>query len=257
MRFLRGGFSVLVGLLLLAPVELLAQNVSAGTAVHLTIGQRAVVQTLVNNTSQAWFDFQPRVGRSYCASVTFSQMSRFASGMTQGDPIVTIYQTDGTTVVASNDDIATEPDAVLQSRSCFIWPSTANQGYIKATQLSNVSNDFDVRIVESTMFCPWFFISGDYNAFSLIRNTTDSSVNYTVNWRNSSGAIVGTTTGVLAGNANTALNARSFVNAATTPNGSVEIVHDGSEDALKASTTTLSATTGLGFDAIFEQRRAQ
>lgn len=257
MPSLRRWFLVLTALLLLAPAELLAQNVSAATAAHLTIGQQAVVQKLVDNTSQGWFDMQPRAGRSYCASVTFSQMSVFQTGMTQGDPIVTVFQNDGTTVVATNDDIATEPDAVFQSRACFIWPSVANSGYIRATQLTNFANTYDVRIIETTMFCPWFFISGDYNAFTLIRNTTDSSVNYTVNWRNSSGAIVGTTSGSLAGNGNTAINARTFVNATTTPNGSVELVHNGSEDALKASTTTLSATTGLGFDALFEQRRSQ
>jgi hypothetical protein len=255
MRFLRRGF--LIGLLLLAPVELLAQNVSSGTAARLTIGQQAVVQTLANNTSQGWFDFQPRAGRSYCVSVTFSQMSVFQGGMTQGDPVVTVFQSDGTTVVATNDDIVTEPDANLQSRACFIWPAVGSSGFIRATQLSNAGNSYDVRIIETTMFCPWFFISGDYNAFTLIRNTTDSSVNFTVNWRNAAGAIVGTSGGTLAGNGNIAINARSFVNPVTAPNGSIEIVHDGSEDALKASTTTLSATTGLGFDALFEQRRSQ
>jgi hypothetical protein len=183
-------------------------------------------------------------------------MSKFGPGMTQGDPIVTVYQGDGTTVVSTNDDIGSEPDAFLQSRACFIWP-TGSTGYIKATQNTNSLNSYDVRIIETTMFCPWFFISGDYNAFTLIRNTTDSSVSFTVNWRNAAGAIVGTNSGSLAGNANTAINARTFVNPATAPNGSVEIVHNGSEDALKASTTTLSATTGLGFDALFEQRRSQ
>src|SRR5215467_11013248 len=122
MPFLRRSLLVLIAFLLLSPVQLLAQNVSAGTAVHLTIGQQAVVQNLANASSQAWFDFAPRVGRSYCASVTFSQMSQLQSGMTQGDPRVNVFQSDGTTVVATNDDIETEPDAVLQARACFIWP---------------------------------------------------------------------------------------------------------------------------------------
>src|SRR5262249_15315354 len=156
-----------------------------------------------------------------------------------------VFQGDGTTLVASNDDIATEPDALLQSRACFIWPNVGVSGFIEATQVTNSANTYDVRIIETTMFCPWFFIAGDYNAFTLIRNTTDTAVNYTINWRNSAGTIVGTSGGSIAGNGNAALNARTFVNPATTPNGSVEIVHDGSEDALKASTTTLSGTTGL------------
>src|SRR5262249_30204272 len=160
--------------LLLSPVQLLAQNVSAGTAVHLTIGQQAVVQDLANASSQAWFDFEPRVGRSYCVSVLFSQMSQLRAGMTQGDPRVNVYQSDGTTVLFSNDDIVTEPDAVLQSRACFIWPAAGGSpGYIQALQSDTHANTYDVRIIETTMFCPWFFIGGDYSAFSLIRNTTD------------------------------------------------------------------------------------
>lgn len=258
MQVFHRGLIVSIGLLVLAPVELLAQNISAATASRLTIGQQAVIQQLADNTSQGWFSIQPRAGRSYCASVTFSSQSRFLSGMTQGDPVVDVFLGDGTTLVSHNDDIATEPDAELQSRACFIWPAlSAGSGFIKATQLSTTSNTYDVRIIETTMFCPWFFISGDYNAFTLIRNTTDTSVNFTINWRNPAGAIVGTNSGSVPGNGNVAINARTFVNAATTSNGSVEIVHDGSEDALKASTTTLSATTGLSFDALFEQRRSQ
>src|SRR5262245_8936786 len=109
MPLLRRSLIVSIALLLLSPVQLLAQNVSAGTAAHLTIGQQAVVQDLANSGSQAWFDFQARPGRSYCASVTFSQMSQLRAGMTQGDPRVTVYQVDGTTVVAFNDDVDTEP----------------------------------------------------------------------------------------------------------------------------------------------------
>src|SRR5262249_40993693 len=130
-------------------------------------------------------------------------------------------------------------------------------GFIEATQSDITTNTYDVRIIETTMFCPWFFIAGDYNAFTLIRNTTDTAVNYTITWRDSSGTIVGTGSGAIARNGQPALNARTFVNPATTSSGSIEIAHDGSEDALKASTTTLSGTTGIGFDALFEQRRSQ
>lgn len=254
--FYSSGLFVSTSLLLLVPGELLAQNVSAGTAAHLTIGQKAVVQPLANNTSQGWFTVQPRAGRSYCASATFSHMSALLSGMTQGDPVVTVFQGDGTTVAAFNDDLATEPDAFLQSRTCGIWIA-GSSGYVRVTQNSNAPNAYDVRVVETTMFCPWFYIGGDYSAFTTIRNTTDSSVNLTVNWRNSAGTIVATFNGALAGNANGALDGRSFVNPAVVPSGSVEIAHDGSEDALKANTTTISGSTGISFDAPCEQRRPQ
>jgi len=254
-------------LLLLAPSEILAQvgtpNNTAGNlgaAARLTVGQQAVVQVLMNSGWQGWFVTTLRVGRSYCASVTTSQMSFLQSpvSMLPGNPVVAVFQGDAATVVASNNDTTSEPDSVFQARACFIWPTGASTtAFIEATQTNANQSFYDVRIIETTMFCPWFFIAGDYNAFTLIRNTTSAAVNFTVNWRDSTGAIVGTTAGAVAANGNVALNARDFVNHVTTVSGSIEIAHNGSEDALKASTTTLSPTTGLSFDAMFEQRRSQ
>jgi hypothetical protein len=246
---------VSIAVLLLSPVELLAQNSSPGAAFHLTVGQHDVVQNLANSSSQAWFDVELRPGRSYCASVLSSQQSLFGAGMTRGDPYVTVYQSDATTWVAYNDNTVTEPSSYLQSRTCFIWPGgIGTYGYIRVTQNTNSANTYDVGIIETTMFCPWFFIGGDYNAFTLIRNTTDSTVNAYIIWRDSTGAIAAWTNVAIAGNGNMALNAKSYVNSAVTSSGSVEITHDASDGALKASTTSLSGTTGIGFDALFETR---
>lgn len=236
------------GALYLIAGAALAQNTTAGTAARLTVGQPPVAFSLANNASQSWYEFTLRAGRSYCASLT-----TWDQELNQTDSVVDVFQSNGTTVIAHNDDIVTEPDAPLQSRACFISPvSTA---FVRATQLTNAPRVYQMRLVETTLFCPWFFIAGDYNAFSLIRNTTDSTVSVTVNWRNGAGAIVGTTSTSIPGNGNLALNANSFVNNATTSTGSIEIAHNGSEDALKAGTTTLSPTTGIGFDSLFEQRR--
>ncbi len=107
------------------------------------------------------------------------------------------------------------------------------------------------------MFCPWFFIAGDYNAFSLIRNASDVPASgVIVTWYGLNGAIAGTTTIAIPGNGTAILNARDFVNPASFSNGSVVISHIGSPQQLMGSTTTLSATTGLGFDALFEQHQA-
>lgn len=255
MRTLRRELFLFMGMLLLAPVELLAQNTSSATAAFLTIGQQAVVQPLANNTSEGWFVLFPRPGRSYCASITLSASSAFfTSGITPGDPAVFVLDTNSA-VVSTNDGNG-EPFGLSQARACFIWNSSLI-GYVVAVQNTNSPNIYDVRVIETTMFCPWFYIAGDYSAFTLIRNTTESPVSFTVKWRNPAGAIVGTFSGAVAGNGNTFLDARTFVNPATTPSGSIEIAHNGSEDALKASTTTLSGTTGLSFDAVFEQRRSQ
>jgi len=203
------------------------------------------------NTEEKWYVFKLRAGRSYCAEVTTGSQE-----LNLTDPIVAVFQSNGASVIASNDDTSTEPDSVTQSRACFVLPSAGSEvTYVRVTHLVNATRTHQMRLVETTMFCPWFFIAGDYNAFSLIRNTTDTPLNAVVNWRNGSGAIVGTTNVVIPGNGNVALNANTFVNNATTSTGSIEIAHNGSEDALKAGTTTISPTTGIGFDSLFEQRR--
>ncbi len=138
-------------------------------------------------------------------------------------------------------------------------PTVAQAGtnYIRLTPFSatTATQIVTLRVVETTLFCPWFFVAGDYNAFSLLRNTANSSRSITVTWRGLSGASAGTTTVTVPANGTVILNARDFVNPATFSNGSVEVAHAGSPEQIVGSTTTLSGTTGLGFDAMFEQRR--
>ncbi len=77
-----------------------------------------------------------------------------------------------------------------------------------------------------------------------------------VYWRNPAGAEIGTTSGTVAGNAALGINARNFIgNPAVNFNGTVEIAHTGSPQALVGQVTSLSATTGLGYDATLFQRQ--
>ena len=99
-----------------------------------------------------------------------------------------------------------------------------------------------------------FVSSGDYSAFTLIRNTTSSDLHYTVNWRDGAGSIVGTIRGTLAGNGSAFVNARDVAGALAAGHGTIEIAHDSSPDAVVATTTVLSATTGLSFDTVFAKR---
>jgi hypothetical protein len=112
----------------------------------------------------------------------------------------------------------------------------------------------EVKVSETTLFSNWFFIGGDYGAYTIIRNTTSSSVGYTVNWRDSAGTIRGTVSGTLAGDGSTFVNARDHVNALLFSSGTVEILTDTTPGAIVASTTVLSGTTGLSFDAPFSTR---
>lgn len=244
--------ALVLHLLLLGAPPAWGENTTPATSAHLTVGQPPVRVPIDGTTTERWYDVQLRIGRSYCVSVTTAD-----NETNPGDPAVTVFQSDGATQIASNDNIVTEPAALLQARACFIHPSGATtEAKIRVTHNDGaVSRTYFLRAVETTLFCPWFFIGEDYQAFSLLRNTTDASVSVTVTWRNLAGTVLATTTTTASANGTLALNARDFFGPEVSPNGSVEVAHNGSEEAIQGSTTTLSGTTGLAFDALFTQRR--
>jgi hypothetical protein len=89
----------------------------------------------------------------------------------------------------------------------------------------------------------------------MLRNTTSTTVSYTINWRNAAGTIAGTESGTLAANASTFFNARDVTGVLpSNASGTVEIAYTASPGAIAANTTVLSNTTGLSFDAPFSLR---
>ena len=106
-----------------------------------------------------------------------------------------------------------------------------------------------VRLIETTQFSSWFFQGGDYNSFVLLRNTTYTTINFVIRWFDPAGTEVATSgTQSVAPNGGVGLNSKTFVPAANI-NGTVAITHDGPPGGLVGQMTSLSATTGLGFDS--------
>jgi hypothetical protein len=168
--------------------------------------------------------------------------------------VVTVFAADGTTVVVLNDNAAGEPRGTGAARACWVAGADATVYATVATSAAPASPyTVTLRGVDTTLFCPWFFIGGDYNAFTILRNTTDAAVALTVRWRGLDGTVVGSFATTLAANGTLAVNGRQYVAGATS--GAIEVAHDGSPDAIQGSTTTLSGTLGVGFDAVFTQRR--
>ncbi len=253
-RFL--GFAA--GFLLVGTVLAQPANVSVATAANSQWGQHLITRADGTATPfQFWFRVQTVAGRSYC--VDTGNMEGEQYGDQSADTVLDVFQADGTTLIVHNDDLTNEPLAFHYSRACWI-PSVAQEGttYVKLTPAGVTTvADVTIRFAETTLYCPWFFVAGDYNAFSLIRNTSNTTLNgVVVTWRGLNGTAAGTTTVSIPANGTAVLNARDFVNPVTFPNGSIEIAHTGSLDQLGGSTTTLSGTTGLGFDALFTQRKA-
>lgn len=239
---------------LLSAVTAWADNTTAFGAYSIMPGGTPAEAFLDSTATERWYAFGVLDGRSYCAEtqggVHFdSDPSAFFI-----DTVLTIFHQNSTTTIVSNDDTDTEPFASTLSRTCFI-ANTTELAYIKVTRaFSTDSFAFRLRVTETTLYSNWFFLGGDYNAFTLVRNTSVTPLSYTINYRNSSGNIVGTRSGSLAGNGSVTISAQSFPNAVAAGSGTVEIVHDGSPDSIMATTTVLSPTTGLSFDTIFEKR---
>jgi hypothetical protein len=242
-------------MVLLVPHLALAQGTTSGTAQQdVFIGQTytAFIDDAAQN--QKWFRYELRAGRSYCVEAG-SHETGVNDANRLADPILTVYASNGTTVIITVDDTGQEPDSFRGARACFIANATSTF-FVRLTDFSAGTYNYQVRLVETTMWASWFFIGGDYNSFALIRNTTTASISYTITWRSPSGTIVGTTSGTVGANAALGLNARSFIaSPATNFNGTVELVHTASPEGLVGQVTSLSASTGLGYDSVFFQRR--
>jgi hypothetical protein len=230
-------------------------NTTPALAANVQWGQKAF--TLENGTnSQAWWDVTVVAGRSYCVE-TGNLETGPVFGDRSADTVLNVFREDTTTVLVHNDDIDfTEPRAPALSRACWI-PSVTEDNFVQLTPFNGTTASYvEVRFVETTLFCPWFFIAGDYNAFSLIKNTSFTNLNgVVVSWWGLNGTLAASTTVNIPANGTIVVNARDFVNPATFSNGSISIAHTGSPQQLVGSTTTLSGTTGLGFDAVFTQRQ--
>jgi hypothetical protein len=230
-----------------------ADNLTSGTA--YSIKPQAVPATgwVTTGTPARWYRFSAVAGRSYCADTQGG--INFDTTSTQFvDTTLDVYRSDGTTSLGSIDDDGQEPFGFFLSRVCWVAPASETN-YIKVgLEPDDTSLNYALKLTETTLFSNWFYTGADYSAYTIIRNTTSTTLSYTINWRNGSGAVVGTTSGTLAGNASTFIDARSIGSIGAGKNGTVEIVHNSSPGAIMATSTVLSATTGLSFDTFFTQR---
>ncbi len=241
--------------LLCVPNAALAQNTNAAASANAMLGQTLKFY-LPDAATERWYNYQLRPGRSYCVEAWTDLEYSYG----QSDTKIYVYKADATTLVASNDDIATEPDANLQSRACWIAaPTEGIVYYVKA--MSYAAGYFAGRLVETSLYCPWFYTAGDYDGYVLLRNTTSEAVTVTVTWRTPTGAIAsgngktGTYTGSIPSHGLALLTTKTYVSTLTTTSGSIEVAFAAAPGAITGSTTTLSGTTGISFDALFSERK--
>jgi len=195
--------------------------------------------TLAGAAAQNWSTIEAVAGRSYCAELAPAPDAQINALTT-----VSALRADALTPLASG-----------ARRACFI--ALANETVLfEATQTDSTARAHALNVTETTLWTNWFFLGGDYASYTLLRNTSNATVHATVTWRAETGVAAGTESITLAPGAVYFRNARDRTDASTVT-GSIEIAHDGEPDALVASQTTLSATTGLSFDTLARPRRSQ
>ena len=147
-------------------------NINAASAPAVMWGQKTT--STVSTGSQFWFKVQTTAGRSYCVEtgVFEGAVPTFGTFGDRGaDTVLEVFQFDGTLIVL-NDDSEHEPSGNRLSRACWVekqlGPPSAQ--FIDTVRLRpfglQPSTNVTLRFSETTLFCPWFFVAGDYNAFS-------------------------------------------------------------------------------------------
>jgi hypothetical protein len=235
-----------------------AQNIDPSTAVHLVVGQPPVRVTLPAATPNRFYDATVVMNRSYCAEATSSE-----SELNPTDPDLVVFRADGVTPIGTDTGQNTEPKSQTAARVCFISPVNGPI-YIRLSPVAGFENrEYSLRFVETTLWANWFFVGSDYSSYTLLRNTTDQPLTVTLRWRDAAGIQVASLLDLtLAANGVIYRDAREtgvmncgYPTVCSTAAGSVEIVHNGSPEAIVGSQTTLAVSTGLSFDTLLFQRR--
>jgi uncharacterized repeat protein (TIGR01451 family) len=197
-----------------------------------------------------WFRYRVSAGRSYCLEVDNGRPDTSVR-----DPFLSVYHADATTLVGSDDDIADEPGGGKLSRVCYIATASEDNLADVTPGASGTPGGIRVRVVETTLFCPWLgplFSGSGFESFILIKNTTGTTHGATVTLTGVGGTTLGTPqSGTVPGNGSYNLQV-----AAAPPTGfglsgvsaGVPIAHDGPPGSMIANVTTLNFGSGVSYD---------
>jgi hypothetical protein len=168
------------------------------------------------------------------------------------DPLLSVYQADGATSIGINDDITDEPGGPLLSRVCYI-AAASEDNLADVTAAGPTAGGFRVRVVDTTVFSPWFFAGSGFETFILIKNTTGTAHNVTVTLFSPAGTPATAPQSGIApadGSYNLQLSAPPPTGfGVSTAVGGVLIAHDGPPGSLVSSVLSMSFSSGASFEA--------
>lgn len=233
------------------PSRALADNNTLANAYTSMLGE--VRSDFVPTATASYFRYELTANRSYLAVCWYP----FEDGGGSDCPVDWRNASDAS--VSSGGDV--EPFVFASSNfigdADAVRPTVSGTYYVRADNVLGAGTTLHVMVVETTLFCPWYFINttSGYESYVEIKNNTSGFVNVAVRGYNGAGTLVGTTNVSLPAEGGTLVFVGSTFGI-TSGSGTLTIAHDGSPGAITANTTTLSTTTGLSFDAPFQPRMA-
>jgi len=248
-------------LLTLSAPASFADNLTIGTAANYVIGQGWVTTTAVISTGPGtggrYYKFGVVPGRSYCAETAMADF-----GNDDTDTGLGLYSS-AQFLIGFSDDAGTEPSDVGEggagfehgaSRICWIANVGETKGYLRLFDYASAV-DRRVRITDTSLWAPWFFSGSGFEAFILIKNTTNQSRTAVVTLYSTAGIPLGSASATIPANGslNYQVSAAPFALASAT--GTVQISHTAAPGGLVASVTSLSFASGVSFDVAASPRQ--
>jgi hypothetical protein len=131
---------------------------------------------------------------------------------------------------------------------CYIANVTEENLARVTAGASGTPGGFRVRVVDTTLFCPWFFSGSGFESFILIKNTTGTAHSASVRLSAAAGTTIASPqTGIVPANGSYNLQVSASPPTGfglSLASGGVSIAHDGPPGSLIVNVTSLSFSTG-------------
>ena len=249
----RSSVVLLLAALALLPAPAAADNTSCANAHFLFMGVARGVG--VSNAAPRYFKARVVAGRSY-SFYTWAPFQDAGDG--EANVQHTLFAdstctTLATTVVTSVREPSVEVDGHIGGSHTII-PTFTGTLYIKVQAFGPGFVTAFTAMHETTLFSPWWYAAGDYNAFAEIKNATNTTLTYALTAYRSNGTVCGSTAANLPAGGNIGINIRNLGTCQAAGSGSAQIAFQGPPGAIVANITTLDGALGLSFDAPFTAR---
>jgi hypothetical protein len=244
---------VMLAALACLPATAFADNITCANADFLFMGIGR--SQAITNGSSRFYKARVVEGRSYSV-YSWAPFQDTGEGGVSIDHVL-FSDSACATPAATVSTTAKEPTVIVLGHggdNDTIIPNFSGTLYIRVDNNETTSHSIITAIQETTIFSPWWFVGGAYNAFAELKNATNATIAFTLTARTAGGAVCGTSSGAIAANGNTAINIRTLGACLASVSGSVDVAFQGPPGAIIGNITTIDGTQGVSFDAPFQPR---